>query len=460
MAAPRSETPNLREAQLFLDDAWIADSAKVGRVWHRGRKFPEPVLRADRPWERFGVCIFGTVLRREGMFQAWYTTWTRDSRGSVCYAESADGVTWVKPDLGLHEFEGARKNNICLSAPDAVIDNVSVIEDPDDAEWPLKAILWRGGKDAGLVAVRSRDGRQWDWTPGLVLPKWGDRTNAMARKDDSRYVVLGRAPGAAARHGLRLVSRTDSPDLVHWSRPRLVLKPDAEDGARMQFYSLTAFRYESMRLGFIERMYVTPDKVDCELAFSRDGVEWKRSRPRPSFIEWGLPGSWDDTWVNVGTAGPILHDGHLWFFYSGRSGAHGVPMPLNRGHVGVATLRVDGFASLQAKESPGWVETPPMRWPGGDLLVNVDCRRDLDGHPNALHGEVRVEARDGRGQPVDGYGREDCAPLRVNSARRGGPLYAPVRWAEGKRGLDELRRRQVRLVFHLQEAHLFAFKAG
>lgn len=31
-----------------------------------------------------------------------------------CLAESTDGVHWVKPELGLYEFEGSTKNNITL----------------------------------------------------------------------------------------------------------------------------------------------------------------------------------------------------------------------------------------------------------------------------------------------------------------------------------------------------------
>ena len=29
-----------------------------------------------------------------------------------CYAESRDGIHWVKPELGLWEFDGSKKNNI------------------------------------------------------------------------------------------------------------------------------------------------------------------------------------------------------------------------------------------------------------------------------------------------------------------------------------------------------------
>ena len=33
----------------------------------------------------------------------------------ICYAESKDGVHWSRPELGLIEFNGSKKNNIILS---------------------------------------------------------------------------------------------------------------------------------------------------------------------------------------------------------------------------------------------------------------------------------------------------------------------------------------------------------
>ena len=39
----------------------------------------------------------------------------RDIWGVVlCYAESEDGLTWRKPELGLQEWNGSRANNIVL----------------------------------------------------------------------------------------------------------------------------------------------------------------------------------------------------------------------------------------------------------------------------------------------------------------------------------------------------------
>ena len=57
----------------------------------------------------------------------------------MCYAESKDGVNWTKPELGLVEFNGNKKNNICLiegpvHSMTRVDDFLSVLYEPDDPD--------------------------------------------------------------------------------------------------------------------------------------------------------------------------------------------------------------------------------------------------------------------------------------------------------------------------------------
>lgn len=452
---------NLREAQLFIDDTWVEDSIRVGRVFHSPKKYPWPVLEAEGEWERYCPVTYGTVLYWRDKFRIWYITWSRSSRCKVCYAESKDGVFWEKPNLGLFEFDGSRANNIVYRVPDnGAVDCLGVIDDPKDEEWPLKAIMWRRWRDThGLVAFRSADGIHWDETPGMVLPRWGDRTNVMAARDRGKYVVYGRTPPGYNKYGVRTVWRTESRDLVAWTEPQLVMKPDHEDDPRMEIYSMNAFRYESLYLGFIERMHMTPDKVDLELAYSFDGKAWHRSRPRRSFIPWGPEAAWDGTWIASPTNGVIKHKSRLWCYYSGRSAAHAAPEPHNQGGIGLATLREDGFVSMRAVESPGWIETPAFEWPGDDLLVNMDARVDLTSHPRRCTGELTVEVRDAAGKPVKGRGREDCLPLCTNTESMNAQHPVPVRW-QGDRTLARLKGRKIKLVFHLRDCHLYSFRAG
>ena len=61
--------PNLSQTQLFLDDRWIAESCRIQRIWHEAQKYPEPVLKAEYPWEYHAPVAFGTILKRQDKFQ-------------------------------------------------------------------------------------------------------------------------------------------------------------------------------------------------------------------------------------------------------------------------------------------------------------------------------------------------------------------------------------------------------
>ncbi len=460
----KKNKPDLCQVQLFVDDTWVEDSIRVQRVFHQPKKYPKPVLEADRAYEETGVLAYGSVLFRENKFHIWYVTWPQTVPYKVCYAVSEDGVNFSKPDLGLYEFGGSKKNNICLQPdPPGYIDNISVIEDPDDATWPLKAFCYQGVE--GLpgvqkeikshIACRSKDGIRWDLNPGLVLRGYGDRTNAAAARIDGKFVALVRSPDNPYR--CRCVWRIESRDLVKWSKPKLILKPDLEDDPYFQIYSATTFRYESIYLGFIERMHFQPDVLDSELICSHDSFHWQRPCRRETFIPRGLPGSFDSVWLSMPSSGPILHRNNLWFYYSGRSEGHNVRYPLNHGAIGLAILRPDGFASLCGAQGEGWVLTRPMEWPAKDLLINAEPRLDLSAHHAFSPGSIMVEVRDAANKPLPGFGRAECLP--ISNTFRHALARAPVLWKDN-RSLRELAGKTIRLVFYLRESHLYSFCAG
>src|SRR6185437_2900040 len=91
------------------------------------------------------VGLYGTVIRDGNKFRMWYmASPERLQPGErqkywrpMCYAESEDGMHWNKPELGLVEFNGNRRNNICLIESDdveltKVDDFLSVLYEPQD----------------------------------------------------------------------------------------------------------------------------------------------------------------------------------------------------------------------------------------------------------------------------------------------------------------------------------------
>ena len=454
MAKAPAFKPDLTQPQLFLDDYWVHDTSRIQRTWHQPKKYIEPVIKAEHPWEANCPVMYGSLLHYEGKFRAWYCGWTKNMAPRACYAESVDGINWIKPKLGICEVNGSKDNNVILQSadPKQLIDDLTVIEDPEDKNWPLKMIYWNS-QPHGYHAARSADGIHWEHI-GCVLPDWGDRFNAVPCKIDGKYILFGRAPGGLDyRYKNRVSWRTESSDLKRWSKPKLVMTTHHEDPPLMETYSITAFPYNDLLMGSIERMHMSPDKLDTEIIWSRDaGNSWIRSRTRPSFIPWGDAGHFDDTWVNLPASAPIRVNDELWFYYSGRTGAHGAPFPHNYGGIGLATLRVDGYCSLRAIEKDGYVKINPMTWPGGELVINIDLRRNNLSHPrNTISGRVRAEVQDATGKPIKGYAFEDC----IVHAGNGDHI---LKWKKNK--LDKLKGRKVRLVFQYNDGHLYSFRAA
>lgn len=178
------------------------------------------------------------------------------------------------------------------------------------------------------------------------------------------------------------------------------------------------------------------------LAWSRDGVSWQRHRE--PFIPLGGLGEWD-RFNNSVASQPLVVGDELWFYYSGRTYRHdqnqgGADKGPKWGAIGLARLRLDGFASLDASFDGGTVRTRPFLAPRGELFVNA----------KADYGQLVVEVLDSDGQPREGY---TSKPTKADG------VLLPVTWTGGNR-LAELAGQAVSLRFRLRNARLYAFRVG
>jgi len=83
----------------------------VERFVRRPRRDPKnPLLVRDRPCERTGPYLGVTILflPQLGKFMMWYSVWNKEAYEknmsfsyNVCCAESRDGTSWTKPELGV-----------------------------------------------------------------------------------------------------------------------------------------------------------------------------------------------------------------------------------------------------------------------------------------------------------------------------------------------------------------------
>ena len=129
-------------------------------------------------------------------------------------------------------------------------------------------------------------------------------------------------------------------------------------------------------------------------------------------------------------------------FFQARSTLHYGQQPYGHiGSIGLAYLRVDGFASLDSIWTPGTVTTVPVVLQGSTLYVNAHARP----------GTVSAEVLDVSGEPIRGFTHEDCQPMSNRDC-----LECPLYWRNDRR-LTELAGRTVRVRFHVQGAKLYSF---
>lgn len=464
LAAPRPAAsltpPVLSHSQLFLDDTWIEESARLERVWSAAEIMPEPVLRPEAPWEGAQITMFGSIFQLKGGWRMYYMTYNRPDPVRYCMAVSNDGLHWERPNLGIVEFRGSRKNNILWEPANGESnDGPTICYEPGDALAPFKMMYYGfGGKrKRGEYVAYSKDGIQWQHRPEPVLTNTGDRTNLLPTRDHrGRYVAYLRHRDMMQMHLARTVWRSESSDFVRWSDPELILRPDLLDDPNTELYGMPAFLYAGMYIGMLERWYDNPDVIEVQLTWSHDGIEWRRAEKRQAFIAPQYP--WNKGWNSCANTAPIQVNNQLWFYFGGRSAAHGREVPRSYGAIGLASLGVDQFAAIRADFLEGRLITKPMTWPGGDLVLTCTNTRYPAAHPKSGGGSIAVEIHDESNQPIKEFSGTDRAFYDVVSPGPWEKRQPPVLWPGGL-SMDRLKGRRIRLVFRMRDARLYSFRS-
>ena len=184
---------------------------------------------------------------------------------------------------------------------------------------------------------------------------------------------------------------------------------------------------------------------------SRDGESWARIPGEP-LVALGQIGEWDRFQLLLTGAPPIRVGDRLFLYYRGTARRpNKVPAEYDPRiapdqdprsmAIGLATLRVDGFASVSASYEGGRLTTTLWRGAGGELVLNL----------KADYGQVLVECLDEEDRVIPGFGKDDCVPLQVDA------VEALVRW-QGQPNLTPLRERPFKLRFHLHNARLYSYR--
>jgi len=175
------------QTEPFWDDHLIDFSRTTAEFKVREPQPQEAVLICDEPWEGDGcgnisIVKDGTAYRMYYMAGKLYNreqnTVYPEGKVAICCAESRDGVNWIKPKLGLREFEGSSENNIVLDKNDGSFWSFTVFLDTGPACTPetrYKAITHEyfreGYGGSNLWCYASPDGLHW--TKGRMITDKG-----------------------------------------------------------------------------------------------------------------------------------------------------------------------------------------------------------------------------------------------------------------------------------------------
>ncbi len=210
--------------ELFTDD-FLVDSLE-GDI-STELVLPEPrevVFVADQPWEGNTSGYF-TLFRDGNAYRMIYRGWQHDDDKKTahtevtCYAESKDGIQWVKPNLGLFEWNGSKENNIVWIGPGS--HNFTAFRDTNPECSPaafFKAFGGSGGTGGlsrGLLPFHSADCKEWKMLrdePVITNGAFDSQNLAFWDTDRNEYRAYWRYFG----DGVRAIRTATSKDFIHW----------------------------------------------------------------------------------------------------------------------------------------------------------------------------------------------------------------------------------------------------
>ena len=424
--------------ELFVDDFLI--DALEGATLQMHHPVPREVaLEFNAPWEG-PTSFYVTVLKDEDRYRLYYRgSGHEGSHEFACLAESADGIAFARPKLGLFEFAGSKENNIVWAG--AGSHNFSPFRDANPACKPEERYKALAG--GPLIALASADGVQWrkmQEEPVITKGAFDSQNLAFFDTVRSQYAAYFRD----FTNGVRAIKVATSPDFLHWSEPQWL---DLGDSPPEHLYTNATtpyFRAPHIFLAFPKRFVPErkfhaswPDAGQSDGVFmtSRDGVRFDR-RFMEAFIRPGLdPDNWNER--NIGTACGVvpISPTEISVYYVEHY-RHDT-CRLRRG-----SLRTDGFVSLSAPYQKGEMLTRPLTFKGKELVLN---------YSTSAVGSVRIGLQDETGQPIPGFTMADCPPTFGDEIER------VVSWKKGS-DLSALAGKPIRLRVRLKDGDLYSIR--
>lgn len=427
-----------------------------------------PVLQrgeAGSP-DAMGVQFYGSIVKDGGKFRLWYVAFDdaveskiASARWRAAYAESDDGLRWVKPNLGLVEFHGSKNNNLLdMGGESWGFVNLKVLKDEGDSDPARRYkmtshVYFRDKRRLGtLLPFVSADGLRWkpvkDVTPlkaelrkeDLFLPAVHFEPSGGFYQWDGQFFISGQNALNAPRPYQGRVSRLyRSADFVNWSATSSiafvrepqheVLGPGRSLEGEQCHEGISVWNRCNVLLGIFGQWHGAKEwknvSVDLGFVMSNDGLHFREPAHEWTIIKRGDDGQWDQGGVIQGQG--FENIGEQTFLYYGTwdprpTGGKAQP----RGGVGIAALPRDRFGDLvveTAGEGPGDYQMPKVTAEFVTTSIAVKQPRffvNADGLGDDAR--LRIELLDHLERPIAEFAGANAATV----TRRG--FQTPVEW--------------------------------
>ena len=443
------------EAGLFVDAYLIEQATDTVLTLNRPEQREIVIRFGAVPWEKCTSGSYPVVLQDGNRFRLYYRVYfgdgddypDDDEQQGYCCAESDDGIHWIRPEYGLIDYNGSKKNNLFLTGP--LAHNLAPFIDKNPAALPDQRYKAVAGELGGLSGLVSADGLNWRLISDQALITEGafDSQNVVFWHN-GRYVCWSRyyhelsGSDSGLYSGVRAIQSCESEDFILWGAQRHnVYRPGipyehfytnavtACPGAAGTLLSFP-MRLVTGRKKVPEHPY--PDISDNVILSSQDGVNWERP-----FLQ-----AWSDTttdrrnWTerNHQVAAGILQTTPDEFSLYVTHHMRWDDMYLRR-----YSVPRHRFASIHADYTGGTLLTKPLIVSGKRLILN---------YATSAPGSVQVQLEE-NGLPVPGFTFADCDAFYGNELDYTVPFQMSLAGLSGH---------AVRLRFRLVSADLFSLR--
>lgn len=480
-----------------LWDDYLIDTEKTTakHTLHAPQK-QEPVLEMNEPWEGTAAGGFN-IIEDGGIYRLYYITYDLPAdedpeqynpNTRVCYAESADGLTWEKPAANAVKYGKSTANNILLYEKTDFFHSFFVFIDtnPEAPEKEKYKAIAVNEKDNRLLAYTSPDGLRWKKSRAVTKPvNFGEGFSAKLNtafwdaekqryycyftqiaEDDRQEIYVTTSLNFKAwtePQKLSYQSTTGTFNLptanaapyyraphVYIGHPMRATKKDGQSG------SFSALAAAPARRSIAESGLSHEESTLTDTVFmtSRNGLSWDITEEA-----WLAPGAehsgnwmYEDTLTATGMVEtPSLHseegeDNELSIYAAEGKWSEGGTRLYRY------TTRIDGFASYTAGYNTQKVVTKPFIFDGGRMLLNFSTS------PN---GYIFVRILDENGSPFPPVSYSD-----INGSEYSVPLYTSYeivgdrvdREIAFNGDISQLNGRPIVLEFTMSDASIYSFK--